>query len=379
MNTLLPKKYKSIILVFILMVLSGCFEGQENVQSKSVMSAMPVSTMLPVKREVTEWSEFTGRFQPSKRVEVRARVSGHLEKIKFQDGQTVKKGDVLFVIDQRPFQISLNDAKAKYELAQHRFERIKSLHSKQAVSKDQYEQRRQEMQTALAGLERDKLNLEFTQIKAPISGRVSRKKVDEGNLVIGGDSATVLTTIVAVQPIHFYFEGSESDFLKYSRIKGKGRTSGEAPMPLSVFVKLQDENDFLHEGQIDFVDNEFDAGTGTILARARFDNADGFLEAGYFGRLRVAPHPSFEALLVPDTLIGTEQTRKFVYVVGFDNIAIRKYLKLGALEKDGLRIIKQGLGENDQVITGNLNMVRPGVFVTDSLESSSKSRQTKKG
>lgn len=324
---------------------------------------MPVTVMQPIKRSVTEWLEFTGRFQPSQRVVLRARVSGYLDKVLFQDGQKVQKGDVLFIIDQRPFKIALNSAKAHFELAQQRLERARALHKKNAVSRDLYDQRREEMQTAKADLDHAKLDLEFTEVRSPITGRISRKQVDIGNLVTGGNNATELTTIVSVQPIYFYFEGSENDLLKNARQRDHSRSEDNMPRPLPVFVRLNDEIEFQHQGQLDFIDNEFDTNTGTIQARAYFENKDGFLEAGYFGRLRMAPFPAFDAMLVPDELIGTEQTRKFVYVIGKEGVAVRRYVTLGAREDDGMRIIKQGLSETDQVITGNLNMVRPGAPV----------------
>lgn len=353
----------SLLMVFVF-VLIGCKKEPVADPMNGMMGGpMPVTVMQPVKRSVTEWLEFTGRFQPSQRVVLRARVSGYLDKILFQDGQKVQKGDVLFIIDQRPFKIALNSAKAHFELAQQRLERAKALHKKNAVSRDLYDQRQEEMQTARADLDRAKLDLEFTEIRSPITGRISRKQVDVGNLVAGGNNATELTTIVSVQPIYFYFEGSENDLLKNARQRDHSRSEDNMPRPLPVFVRLNDEVEFQHQGQLDFIDNEFDTNTGTIQARAYFENSDGFLEAGYFGRLRLAPFPAFDAMLVPDELIGTEQTRKFVYVVNKEGVAARRYISLGAREDDGMRIIKQGLNETDQVITGNLNMVRPGAPV----------------
>jgi len=238
------------------------------------------------------------------------------------------------------------------------------LHKKNAVSRDLYDQRQEEMQTARAELDSAKLDLEFTEIRSPITGRISRKQVDAGNLIVGGNNnATELTTIVSVQPIYFYFEGSENDLLKNARQRDHSRSEDNMPRQLPVYVRLNDETEFQHQGYLNFIDNEFDTNTGTIQARAQFENKDGFLEAGYFGRLRMAPYPAFEAMLVPDELIGTEQTRKFVYVISEEGVAARRYVSLGAREDDGMRIIKQGINETDQVITGNLNMVRPGVPV----------------
>ncbi|MGB5819301.1 MAG: efflux RND transporter periplasmic adaptor subunit, partial [Saonia sp.] len=230
--------------------------------------AMAVEVAFPVFEKITEWDEYTGRFEASNRVEVRARVSGYVESVNFKDGQIVEKGTVLFVIDQRPFKIALKQARATYgqaaaalKQAQDNFERVGSLRESGAVSLEEYDDRQQalaganaSLQLAQATIDNAKLNLEFTRVTAPISGRVSRDMVNQGNLIDGGTSnSTLLTTIVATSPIHFYFTGSESDFLKYSRLARNGERGSSRSTANPVMIKLQDETEYTHEAVMDFV------------------------------------------------------------------------------------------------------------------------------
>lgn len=353
-----------IPLIVFMFALVGCVPEEQQAGPGAMGGAMPARVMAPEKREVVEWDEFTGRFQAAQRVEVRSRVNGYVEDVKFADGQMVEEGDVLFVIDPRPFQIALNSAEATYEQAQREFERAEGLRKSKAISEDDFDQRLQEMQVSKAAYDEAALNLEWTQVKAPFSGRVSRNYVDIGNLVSGGDaSASLLTTIVTVNPIEFYFEASEGDVLKYIRLYKSQERSGERGQPWPVFLKLQDESDFTHQGTINFVDNEIDVDTGTIQVRAVFDNGERIFEPGLFGRMRLTTTEPFEALLVPDHIIGTEQTRKFVYTVNTEGKAERSYLKLGTLTEDMMRIVKGGLGATDQVVVGNLQMIQPGMQI----------------
>lgn len=353
------------VLLLSTTVLAACWEedGQE-AAAAAPPQAMPVQTVAPVAREIQEWDEFVGRFEASQRVEIQAQVSGYLEEILFTDGQLVTEGDVLFRIDQRPFQTALKDAEARHELAKQRFARAQSLTDSQVISADTFQQRSQELRSALAGVERAQLDLEHTEIRAPISGRIGRKLLDVGSLISGGANSPILTTIVNVQPIHLYADATEDLVLKRVRERGHGRRDDQVALPAAVEVKLVDEDQYSREGVVDFVDNEYSAETGTILFRAAFENTDGFLESGMFARMRIAAPNPLNVLLVPDQIIGTEQSRKFVYVISAKGTATRKYLELGQLLDDGLRVVKGGLEPDDVVITANLNLIRPGAPVT---------------
>lgn len=343
-----------------LMLLTAC-DDEKDKQA----GGPPVKVGAPIHKELTEWDEFTGRFRASNRVEVRARVSGYLDEVRFKDGEKVKQGDVLFVIDQRPFQIDLQSAQAAYVRAQKDYDRAKKLQQSSAGTVQLLDQRQQELNAARSALDRAKLNLEFTQVKSPISGRVSRHLVDVGNLVSGQDTgATLLTTVVATDPIDFYFEASEQELLKYIRLDRAGSRESSRTAKRHFFVKLQDEKDFVHEGVIDFVDNEVDPDTGTIQGRATFENADEVLLPGVFGRGRMAGSGRYEAMLVPDDVVGTNQTQKIVYVVNKDNAIEPRNVVLGPLHDGGLRIIREGLTDEDRVVMAGIMMVRPGMKVT---------------
>ncbi|AXG68869.1 multidrug resistance protein MdtA [Kordia sp. SMS9] len=340
--------------------------------------ALAVEVSTPVVDNITEWDEYTGRFEASNRVEVRARVSGYIEKVSFKDGQHVNKGDVLFTIDQRPYKIALAQAKATLaqsksllKTAEDNFNRVQSLKASGAVSMEEYDRRSQAVagakaavQLAQATVDNARLNLNFTNVKAPISGRVSRDMVNEGNLIDGGSAnSTLLTTVVATSPIHFYFNGSEADFLKYARLARNGERGSSRSTANPVFLQLQDENDFAHEGAMDFVDNEIDRSTGTIEGRAVLDNKDGFIEPGMFGKARLLGSAEHEAIMIPDEIIGTNQSVRYVYVLGADNKIMTKNVTLGPLHTNGLRIIRNGLTAEDKLITNNIQKIRPGVVV----------------
>ena len=273
-RTIKHKRYIAILIVTILS-LSACTQESPK-KGGSFNREISARTENPKLRTVTQWEEFTGRFQAKNRVEVRSRVSGYLHDIHFEDGQIVQKGDLLFVIDQRPYQIALNKMKASFKLANSEYNRAKGLMSSKAISEEDFEQRMQEQQLALSDLNDAELNMEFTQIKAPFTGRVSRNLVDVGTLISGGnDNATILTTLVSINPIEFYFEASETNLLNYMRAREQGQVSDDRREPHPVFVKLKDEDNFVHKGVIDFVDNELDTNTSTIQVRAVFQNEKG--------------------------------------------------------------------------------------------------------
>lgn len=367
-------------LLFIVIIILAFTSGDaEEIETVAAPQAMPVEVSSPLIEKITEWDEYTGRFEASNRVEVRARVSGFLESVNFVDGQMVNKGDVLFTIDDRPFKIALDQAngdlsqaQASLKTAQDNFERVESLRESGAVSIEEFDRRKQALEYAKASIQLSqarvdnaKLNLEFTRVTAPMAGLVSRDKVNEGNLIDGGSSnSTLLTTIVATSPIDFYFTGSESDYLRYVRLARNGERRSARSEGIPVFIKLQDEEDFVHEAKMDFVDNEIDISTGTIESRAVLENKDHLLEPGMFGKARIAGSAEHEAIMIPDEIIGTNQSIRFVYVLGEGNLVTTKNVTLGPLHSNGLRIIRDGISQEDKLITNNIQKIRQGIAVT---------------
>lgn len=334
-----------------------------------------VSVSKPVQRPIIEWDEYTGRFDAVEAVEVRARISGYLDEIRFTDGQMVSKGDVLFRIDPRPFERALGQAKAELEQANTRVsnamldvERGLPLVKTKVISQKVQDDRENIMRDAKAAaavaearVRTAELDLSFCNVIAPISGRISRKFVTPGNFISGGgtpDGTTILTTIVTDDPIYLYFDIGENDALKYRRLAEKG-VKDAASVGASVGVALPDEDGFPHSGKVDFLDNRLDAGTGTLRARASIANKDGLFSAGMFARVRVQGSPEYTALLVPDEAIGTDQASRFVYVIGDNDVAARKAVTLGPL-LDGLRVVRTGLDGEDMVVVNGIQRVRAG-------------------
>jgi multidrug efflux system membrane fusion protein len=335
--------------------------------------APPVTVATPLAKRVTNWDEFTGRFEASEQVEVRARVSGFLDSVHFRDGDLVKAGDLLFTIDQRPYKLAVDAAraevaraKAQVDLNQNEVERAEALTQNRTITARDIDQRRANLngaiasqQAAEANLKTAELNLEWTQVRAPLAGRVSNRRVDQGNLIAGGQSgATLLTTIVAVDPIKFVFDASEADYLRYSQSQDLRKPG------TPVRVRLSSETKWDREGKIDFVDNALNARSATIRTRAVFPNPDGLLTPGTFGRLRLFAGEA-DALLVPDAVIVSDQANKIVLTVGPENKVVPKPVQLGQIS-DGLRVITKGLEPSDKVIVNGIAnpMVRPGVAVT---------------
>ncbi len=370
-----PLKKYSILLVFLVVALvTGC---REKAEKETALLTVKVSR--PITKKIIQWDEYTGRFEAPQRVEVRARISGYVEKVHFTDGQTVKKGDILYTIDQRPFTIALKEARAaynqslaEYKQAQENFKRVESLKESGAVSIEEYDRRKQAMiggqarsEVALAAIDRAKLNLSFSKVEAPISGRISRDLVNAGNLVDGGSSGgTLLTTIVSINPIYFYFEGSEADFLKYAQLNREGKRGGSRDTPNPVEVRLLNEDEFIHKGKMNFVDNEISRNTGTIQGRAVFDNSDNVLEPGMFGRARLLGSAEYEAILIPDKLVATNQTVKFVYVIDKDAIVKAVPVELGELYEKKYRIIKSGLTGKEMILLDNTQKVQAEMKVS---------------
>ncbi|HEY0598525.1 efflux RND transporter periplasmic adaptor subunit [Brevundimonas sp.] len=341
--------------------------------SKSEAQAPPapsVTVATPLVQAVQDWDEFTGRFEATQSVEVRARVGGYVSGVHFRDGDYVRRGQVLFTLDPRPAQAALasaraqlSQAQAQLTLAQSELARAESLLESQAVSQSEVDTRRGALETAQAAIaaananvRARQLDLEFTRVTAPISGRVSDRRVDAGNLVAGGSSAAdVLTTVVSSAPIHFVFDGSEAVLLKYQRQARRGA----APIQ----IRLQDETGFSRSGTLDFTDNVVDTASGVIRLRAVIPNADGFLKPGMFGQARLAGAGTYDAMLVPDAAIATDQARRIVYVVAADGSVAPKPVQLGPLV-DGLRVIRSGLARTDRVIINGVQRIQqPGMKV----------------
>jgi multidrug efflux system membrane fusion protein len=341
--------------------------------------ALPVQVSAPLARKITLWDEYTGRFEAREQVEVRARVSGFIDKVHFRDGQLVNKGDLLFTIDPRPFQLSVDAArsevertKAQVSLAENEVERADSLTRNQTITVRDLDQRKANLasaratqQAAEANLKQAELNLEWTEVRAPLTGRISDRRIDAGNLITGAQgSATLLTNIISIDPINFIFEASEADYIRYARLMQSGNRPSSRDQALPVRVRLADETAWTREGRMEFVDNQLNARSGTIRARAIFDNKDQFLAPGTFGRLQLYSG-EMDALLLPDAAIVSDQTSKLVFLVGPENKVVPRAVELGPIV-DGLRVIRQGITASDRVIINGLAnpMVRPGVPVT---------------
>jgi RND family efflux transporter MFP subunit len=368
-------EHRSVLLSFALgcVLLGGC----RSKATPPVAAPPAVVVAPPLVMRLTEWDEYTGRFEATDRVDVRARVDGYLDSIHFRDGAIVKPGDLLFVIDPRPYEAVLEGARADVVRAQTRLElattdltRGEQLFAIRGISQEDFDRRMQARKEAEAALivahaaERTAaLNVEFTRVRAPIGGRIAQKFVSVGNLISGGQAgSTILTTIVAVDPIKFVFDASESDYLKYNRMNASGerRSSRETANP--VRIRLLDEPSFTHVGKMDFVDNQVDLATGTIRGRAFVANPDGFLTPGQFGRLQLLGSGEFDALLIPDSAILSDQSRRFVWTLGKDDVAEQRFVEPGNLEA-GLRIVRSGLRRDDRVVINGMQRVQPGAKV----------------
>jgi len=328
-----------------------------------------VAVAHPLLRQVTEWDDYVGRFAPSKTVEVRPRVSGAVTQILFRDGDLVRTGQPLFVVDPRPYRAALAEAQADEAsarsalvLARSDYGRVAGLTGDEAVAASEVDQLRAKVRAAEAALAAAQarartraLDVEFSVVRAPISGRISDRRIDVGNLVAGesAGSATLLTTINALDPIYFNFDASEALFLKAQRDRAQGRA------PADVQVRLQDEADYRWKGKLDFTDNGLDPRSGTIRVRASLANPDGFLTPGLFGNMRLAGGGTVPALLVPDAAVQSDQTRKVVLVVAKDGTVASRPVQAGPLVGD-LRVIRSGLSRSDTVIVSNFQAAVPG-------------------
>jgi RND family efflux transporter MFP subunit len=359
--------------ILVAVTLAGCGQGQQQGGAPN----LPVVTVAkPTQRTVVDQDEYVGRFVAVNAVDIRSRLSGYLAAIHFTDGQMVKKGDLLFTIDRRPFQIVLEQMRAN--LAQSRanlafakadLERGQSLLQNKTITEQTYDQRMQAKTVAEASVAAQEamvhsaeLDLnEYSELRAPIDGKIGDRRVSVGNLVTGGTggNTTLLATIVSVDPIRFEFTFDEASYLRYQRFAGK---EGGIDGGMAVALKLLDEKDFQHPGKIDFVDNVINQSSGTVRGRAVFENSDGVLTPGMFGRIRVPGSPAYQALLIPDEAIASEQARKYVLVVDDGGVVRQKYVTVGQLD-DGLRVVKDGLTASDRVIVNGLMHARPGIKV----------------
>ncbi|MEM6589778.1 MAG: efflux RND transporter periplasmic adaptor subunit [Pseudomonadota bacterium] len=333
--------------------------------------AFPVDVAKPLVRTIVDWDEYTGRFEAVQRVEIRPRVSGYIDEILFRDGQLVKKGDLLMRIDPRPFQTTLDSAKAQLasaEAEQRRtrieLERGQELVESGALSVQVLDERLAaslradaEIVIAEAAIRSAELNVEFTEVRSPFDGRISDRAVNIGALVV--ENTSVVTTLIATDPIYLEFTGSEADFLKYSRLSLNGNRESSRNAANPVEARLIDEQGWPHKGVMNFVDNELDPGSGTIRARAIFDNPDEFLTPGLFARLRIIGSGEYEALLLPDEAILSDQARKIVLVVDGEGMVAARVVELGPLH-EGLRVIRSGITAEDTVIVNGVLRARPG-------------------
>jgi len=360
----------------IALTLAGCARN-EAAESASAAAAAPpqVSVAQVLQRRVNEFDEFTGRFQAVDRVEVRPRVSGYISSINFVEGKEVTKGEVLFVIDPRPYEAEYKRAKAQLEqarsqlsLAKSERERAAKLVQSHAISQEEFdtrtagnEQASANVDAAAAALDSAELNLTFTRVTAPISGRISKAEVTTGNLVTAGQ--TMLTTLVSLDPIYVTFDDDEQGYLKYMKQTRNSSHAGGNDANNTVLVGLADENGYPHKGEMVFVDNELDPSTGTIRGRAKLDNHERLFTPGLFARVKLLGRETYSALLINDSAVGTDQNVKYVFVVGSDNKVQYRPVNLGPIV-DGLRVVRHGLSAGETIVVNGLQRVRPGVAIT---------------
>jgi RND family efflux transporter MFP subunit len=363
---------------------AGLLASCEKSAAPAAAQTVPnVTVAVPLQKRLKEWDVFVGRLVSPTTVHIRARVSGYLETIHVKDGAQVKKGDLLFTIDPRSYKATLERSQAELERARTRRDlaaseakRAESLVATKAISAEDFEQRVNtqrgadaEVRAADAALTLARLNVEFTEVRAPIAGRVSDARVREGNLVIGDDSnnSTLLTTVVAVDPIHCFIEVDERSSLKYRDLYRQGKRASALFGEVEAEMELHNESGFPHKGKVDFVDNVISPDTGTIRSRCVFSNSDGLMSPGYFARVRVPGSGEYDALLVRDVAIGSDQGRPYVYVVDGEGVAHYRTVDTGPLE-DGLRVIREGLKPGERIVVNGMMSVRNGSKVNATEE-----------
>ena len=369
----IPLKRTTILFSMLgLLALGGCGKAPPPAPSPPEVTVAKV-----ISKRIKDWDEFTGRFQAIDTVEVRPRASGYIEQVLFREGQFVKKDDVLVIIDPRPYQADYDRAKAGLELAKSQqalasieAARVQKLKDSGAVSREELDERLSSLNQqqanvsgAKAALDNAALLLSFTKVRAPFDGRASRAEVTRGNLVTGGNNGgTLLTTIVSVDPIYVYFEGDENTYLRYNELAREGQRPSSRDVKNPVRIGLSNEQDFPHEGYMDFVDNQLDVRTGTIRARAVLENKKGEFTPGMFARVQLLGSGEYDALLIEDRAVGTDQSQNFVLVLGADNKLEYRPITPGRIV-DGLRIVRKGLKPDDVIVVSGLQRVRPGAQV----------------
>src|SRR5437762_2534903 len=367
------------VILSVLLTAAGCKKS-----SAPPQTPLPVNVVTAVEKEVNEWDEFTGRLEAVESVEIRPRVSGYITEIHFEAGAIIKKGDLLYVIDPRPYQADFDRAAAEVErmqaqekLAQIELDRAKELRAKNTISASEFDQKAATYQgasaataSAVAAKNAAALNLEFTQIKSPIDGRVSDARITLGNLVQpGAGPENVLTTVVSVDPIYAKVDADENAILKYVKLSEQGKRVSARTAKIPGWIELGNETDFPHEGVIDFVDNRLDPGTGTIRARIVLKNWNhNFITPGFSVRVRVAGATPYRAALVADKVISSQQGLKYAFVVKPDNTIERRTLETGTIF-EGKRIVKRGLKDGEKVVATRLQLLQGGMSVTPIPES----------
>jgi RND family efflux transporter MFP subunit len=361
---------------FALVVLSACGNSSKDAQSAPPPPQVSVAQVL--EKKVKDWDEFTGRLQAVETVEIRPRVSGYIDKVAFSEGSMVKSGDLLFVIDPRPYQAENDRAAAdvkRYstalDLARIELARVQQLKDSGAVSEEELDERKSTLASAdanLAGskaaLESAALNLSFTRVTSPIAGRVSRAEVTRGNLVTGGtNGGTLLTSVVSMDPMYLYFDADEQSYLRYTKMASSGQRPSSRDSGNPVQVGLANEEGFPHTGTMDFVDNQLNSQTGTIRARAVLPNKDGLYTPGLFARVQLLGSSEYNAILIDDRAVNTDQSQKYVLLLGPNNTIEYRKMKLGRLI-DGLRVVHEGLKAGDVIVVNGAQRVHPGVVVT---------------
>jgi RND family efflux transporter MFP subunit len=357
----------------LLSLLAGCGKPP----APPAQGPLPVNVVTAIEKEVVEWDEFTGRIEAVESVEIRSRVNGYLQEIHFKAGAIVQKGDLLFVIDPRPYQADLDrtaaileQMQAQLKLAQIDFTRAKDLRDKKVTSPEEFDQKSATLQQAQAGVRSAQaakdsaaLNLEFTQIRSPIAGRVSNERVTVGNLVqAGAGDESILTTVVSTDPLYVYIDADENSILKYIKLSAEGKRVSARNKPMPAFIQLGNEENFPHEGIVDFVDNRLDPDTATLRARGLFKNWDPLVTPGFFVRVRIPGREKYVATQVNDKVISSEQGQKYVYVVKPDHTVERRNIKTGTIS-EGLRIVHEGLKAGEQVVSTRLQILQPGMKV----------------
>jgi RND family efflux transporter MFP subunit len=374
----LPQSLQQIVVLVAALgmasIMSGC---KPSTAAPRATPPVEVTVVEPSVREITDHEDFTGQTEAYRSIDIRARVTGYLDRVNFREGAEVEEGKVLFEIDARPYEAEVARAEAAVQQAKARLthleadlKRAEALYAKATITAEQYERvladrndAKASLQAAQATLELNRLNVEFTKVTAPIRGRISRQFIDPGNLVKGDE--TVLTRLVSQDPIYVYFDINERTMLRVWRLQ---HSSSSSATKMPVLIGLSDESGFPHRGTIDFEENRVDPGTGTLRVRGVFSNEDRMLSPGLFARVRVPIGEAYQAILVPEQAVGTDQGQKFVYVVDDQNQVVYRPIRAGGLH-DGFRVVEEGLERHERVVVSGLQRIRAGASVEARLES----------